>query len=87
MKNKEIVLMGYAIQSYLISQELIDAKPKDLIPELIRLGFFKNDHREGLPFREVLRNLDEKEELFLIPQVRTERKEKNIFWFFNPVQL
>ncbi|MFT7381121.1 MAG: hypothetical protein ACI9Z3_001003 [Roseivirga sp.] len=85
--NKKYVLLGYAIQEILLENELIDARPKDLMELLIKKGFFKNDHRDGLPLRNILRELDKRNELYLIPQVRVERKDKNRFWYFNPVQL
>jgi hypothetical protein len=85
--NKKYVLLGYAIQEILLKNELSDAKPKDLMEPLIKKGFFKNDHRDGLPLRNILRELDKRNELYLIPQVRVERKDKNRFWYFNPVQL
>lgn len=84
---KNNILLGYAIQDILSTENLHDAKPKDLMEGLIRKGFFKKDHRNGLPLRNMLRALDEKNELYLIPQVRVERKEKNRFWYFNPVKI
>ena len=85
MNPSEIVKMGYIIQDYLINNK-VDTKPKDLMPILIEKGYFKNDHRYGLHLRNVLRELDEKNMLYLLPQVRVERKEKNRYWFFNAVE-
>jgi hypothetical protein len=82
MENSKIVKMGYAIQKFLEAEKLFDAKPKDLMPFLIENGYFDYDHRQGLPLREVLRNLDSRDELYMLPQVRVERKEKR-YWFFN----
>lgn len=87
MTNSEIIKMGYLIQAFLEKEKLVDAKPKDLMPVLIEKGFFKKDHREGLPLREILRELDNRDELYLLPQVRADRKEKNVSWFFNPLKL
>jgi hypothetical protein len=87
MKQNEIVKMGYTIQYFLLKNNLKDAKPKDLMPFLIEKGYFKSDHRYGLHLRNVLRELDEKNLLFLLPQVRVERKEKNRYWFFNAVEI
>jgi len=61
---------------------LVDAKPKALMPILIEKGFFTKDHQEGLPLRKVLRELDARNELYLLPQVREDRKEKNVSLFF-----
>jgi hypothetical protein len=87
MQNSEIIKMGYVIQSFLEKKKLNDAKPKDLMPILIEKGFFKKDHREGLPLREILRELDKRNELYLLPQVRADRKEKNVSWFFNKIEI
>lgn len=83
MHNHDTIKMGYVIQAFLQKEKLVDAKPKDLMPVLIEKGFFKKDHREGLPLRKILRDLDERNELYLLPQVRAERKEVNVSWFFN----
>lgn len=87
MQHSEIIKMGSVIQSFLDKEKLVDAKPKDLLLMLIEKGFFKKDLREGLPLREVLRELDVKNELYLLPQVRADRKEKNVSWFFNDFKL
>lgn len=84
MENSKIVKMGYIIQDFLLDHKLLDAKPKDLMPILIEKGFFPKDSKEGLPLRDVLRDLDIRNELYLIPQVRADRKEKYTYWFFNP---
>ena len=85
IKNR--ILLGYAIQDILLTENLHDAKPKDLMDGLIKKGFFKKDHRNGLPLRNILRELDQENELYLIPQVRVDRKERNRFWYFNPVTI
>lgn len=87
MQNQDIIKMGYVIQAFLEKEKLVDAKPKDLMPILIEKGFFKKDHREGLPLREILRDLDARNELYLLPQVSAERKEVNVSWFFNKIEL
>lgn len=87
MQNHEIIKMGYVIQAYLEKEKLVDAKPKDLMPILIEKGFFKKDHREGLPLREILRDLDARNELYLLPQVRVDRKEVNVSWFLNAIEI
>lgn len=87
MQNSEIIKMGYAIQAYLEKEKLIEAKSKDIMPILVEKGFFKKDHREGLPLREILRELDSRNELYLLPQVRADRKEKNVSWFFNKIEV
>ncbi|GEM_PF-2971283 len=83
---KNNILLGYAIQDILVTENLSEAKPKDLMEGLIAKGFFTRDHRNGLPLRDILRDLNDRNELYLIPQVRVERKVKNRFWYFNPAK-
>lgn len=78
--------MGTVIQSFLEKETLVDAKPKDLMPILIEKGFFIRDNKEGKPLRDVLRELYSTNELYLIPQVRADRKAKNVMWFFNAIK-
>jgi hypothetical protein len=87
MEAKTVIKMGYAIQEYLSSKKLVDAKPSDLMPLLVEKGFFTQDHRKGLPLRNVLRELDKDNLLYLLPQVRVERKEVNRFWYFNAITI
>ncbi len=62
------------------------AKPKDLMPYLIEKGVFNRDHREGLPLRRILRELDQLGKLNLIRGLSVERRPTNRLWFFNKVQ-
>lgn len=86
MEKSEIVKMGYIIQQYLNEEKIVDAKPKDLMQILIEKGFFTKDYRKGLPLRKLLRELDDNDELYLLPQVRVERLEKR-YWFLNTIPL
>ena len=61
--------MGYVIQDYLKANNLENAKPKVLMRILIEKGYFDNDHRDGLPFKNLLRQLDVNNLLYLLPQV------------------
>jgi len=83
MEPKEIIKMGYFIQDYLTKHQPKDAKRKDFMTILIEKGYFNNDHRDGLPLRNLLRQLDDDNQLYLLPQVSVERKDTNRFWFFN----
>ena len=59
----------------------------DLMDEFVAAGIFKSDsERAGLPIRKILRELDLKNELYLIPYVVAERKQKNTNWFFAPLK-
>ena len=77
--------MGNDIQAYLEKEKVTDAKPEHLMPMLIEKGYFKKGHRDGLPLRNMLRELDLTNRLHLLPQVRAERKEINVSWYFNRV--
>jgi len=87
MEQSEIIKMGYVIQKFLEEEKLEDAKPKDLMPLLIEKGFFNQNHRVGLPLRNLLRDLDAANLLYLIPQVSVIRKEVNRFWCFNTIKI
>jgi hypothetical protein len=58
---------------------------KDLMPHFIEEGIFTYDHRNGLPIRNLLRELDRSGSLELIPHVLPKRKKVNTNWFFVPV--
>jgi len=55
---------------------------KDLMPNFIRDSIFPADHKNGLPIRKILRELDETNQLKLIPYVLPERKQANTNWYF-----
>lgn len=56
---------------------------KDLMPYFIKAGIFEKDEKNGLPIRNVLRNLNKANALHRIPYVVAERKNQNTFWFFS----
>jgi hypothetical protein len=86
MEKQAVIKMGYVIQEYLNSEKFTDVKPKDLMPIHIEKVFFENDHRNGLPLRNILRELNDNDVLYLLPQLSVERKERNRFWFFNKLK-
>jgi hypothetical protein len=55
---------------------------KELMPEFIAADVFSSNHRDGLPLREMLRELDREKRLKLIPTLHAERKTKNTYWYF-----
>lgn len=55
---------------------------KELMPYFIAAGIFNKNHRDGLPIRKILRELDESSKLHLIPYVFPERKTTNTYWLF-----
>lgn len=55
---------------------------KDLMPLFIEKGVFNEDRKNGLPIRQLLRKLDENNQLGMIPFVLAERKSINTNWYF-----
>ena len=56
---------------------------KDLMPEFIKAGIFEKDEKNGLPIRKILRELDQKGKLEMIPYVFADRKPTNTNWYFQ----
>tara|TARA_B100001113_G_C21098692_1_gene617751 strand:- start:1692 stop:1976 length:285 start_codon:yes stop_codon:yes gene_type:complete len=82
MEESKIIKMGYSIQAFMQKEKLESAKPKDLMPYLVEQGYFTKDQREGLPLRNILRDLDDENKLYLLPNLQADRKEVNTFWSF-----
>ena len=59
---------------------------KQFMDVFIKAGIFSADRREGLPIRELLRELDRTQQLHLIPYTIPVRKDINTNWFFGPVK-
>ena len=49
---------------------------KDLMPDFVKAGIFKEDKKNGLPIRTILRKLDAQNQLHLIPFVYAKRNGK-----------
>ncbi len=91
MHKNNIPNINKAVEAYFTKYpSLSKVAAKDLMPFFIKEGIFEKDHRNGLPIREILRELDRKKQLHLIPSVLAERKNVNTNWFFinseNPIQ-
>lgn len=84
--NKARQISVYA-QEFCVNNGVRGIKPKHLLPYLVEKGVFNQiDTRNGRDLREVLRKVDDANQLGeLIPQASVERKSKNRFWFFNPI--
>lgn len=81
---EKITLINQTIKKFF--QENTSVKiilAKDLMPQFVAVGIFEKDVKNGLPIRKVLRSLDEKQLLNLIPYAVAERKPKNTNWFFS----
>jgi len=58
-----------------------------MMEHFVEAGIFNTDYvRPGLPIRNLLRELDENNQLYLIPYVVVERKDKKRYWFFEPLK-
>ena len=55
---------------------------KKLMPALIKNGVFDKDKKNGMPLRQVLRELDAKSELTSLPLVYAERIGADVYWYF-----
>lgn len=81
---EKVSKINTVIKAYFDLNKSIKIIPaKDLMPQFIKAGIFPSDHKNGLPIRNVLRDLDKKNELSLIPYTVAERKMKNTNWFFQ----
>lgn len=83
MSLSKIPQINKAIQEY-FEQHPSENKllAKELMPYFIQKGIFGSDQREGLPIRKILRDIDAKGQLALIPFVLPERKSTNTNWYF-----
>ena len=71
------------VSDYFASHASVDKiRAKDLMEEFIAAGIFKADHKNGLPIRDLLRELDDQGRLSELPNLEPERKEKNTYWYF-----
>lgn len=80
----KIKQINKVLQEYFEVNKSISVIPaKDMMPYFILAGVFEKDNKNGLPIRSILRRLDDKNELYKIPFVHTERKESNTNWYFQ----
>lgn len=77
--------INQVIETYFEKNTSLTIVPaKKLMPDFISAGIFAKDHKNGLPIRKILRELDSTNELQLIPFVYAERNEQNTYWYFIP---
>jgi hypothetical protein len=84
MKQEDkIKHINLAIEQFFQDNPDIDKMPaKDLMPQFIKARIFEKDQKKGLPIRSILRDLNSKKELKMIPAVLPERKKINTNWYF-----
>jgi len=79
----KIELINTVIAVYFAEHPLEESvAAKDLMPLFIKAGIFTKNHSDGLPIRDLLRGLDDNQQLDLIPAVCVDRKLKNRIWYF-----
>lgn len=85
MINERVNRINTVLSQYFNRNPGIEKIPaKDLMSEFIEAGIYNKDHRNGLPIRNDLRELDDRGELDRIPFVLAVRKNVNTNWFFIP---
>ncbi|WP_372644477.1 hypothetical protein, partial [Ancylomarina sp.] len=73
------------IEEYFKANATLTIAPvKDLMPAFIKAGIFTKDIKKGLPIRLILRELDDSNQLALIPFVHAERHGEHTYWYFVP---
>lgn len=81
---KDLNKINEVIKEYFDKNKSVNSLPaKDLMPYFIEAGIFVKDEKNGLPIRKVLRDLDKKNQLHLIPFVYADRKKINTNWYFR----
>lgn len=80
----KITQINLVLKDYFALNKSVKIIPaKDMMSYFVLAGVFPSDQKNGLPIRKILRMLDEKNQLPLIPFVYPERKLKNTSWFFR----
>lgn len=83
MDEQKICKINEVVKDYFSNNPSVDKiQAKDLMPEFIKAGIFTADHRNGLPIRKLLRDLDKANRLDKVPNILPERKAKNTNWYF-----
>ncbi|HRF16791.1 MAG TPA: hypothetical protein PK977_01435 [Chitinophagaceae bacterium] len=80
----KIAHINTVIQDYFDKHKNISRVPaKDLMPYFVKAGVFSKDTKQGLPIRNILRQLQKSKQLHQIPFVMAEQKDVNTSWFFG----
>ncbi len=83
MNIQNIGKINQVVDEYFSNNQNVDkVLAKDLMPLFIEAGIFTQDQRNGLPIRQVLRELDSENKLDLLPCAYPERKKVNTNWYF-----
>ena len=83
MNIQNIGKINQVVDEYFSNNQNVDkVLAKDLMPLFIEAGIFTQDQRNGLPIRQVLRELDSENKLDLLPCAYHERNKVNTNWYF-----
>lgn len=86
MTEKKIHTIGridqIARDYFEVNKSIDSVLAKDLMPLFIKKEIFKKDHRNGLPLRNLLRELDAENKLSLVKNLKVDRKDINRNWYF-----
>ena len=85
MRIDQINKINSVLADYFAKHPGTTIRAKEMMDSFIKANIFQYDHREGLPIRELLRELDRNNMLHLIPYVHAERKLKNTYWYFSDI--
>ncbi len=81
----KIEKINQVVEAYFSANTTLTISPvKNLMPAFIKAGIFTKDIKKGLPIRLVLRELDDNNQLGLIPCVFAERHGEHTYWYFVP---
>ncbi|MBK5214779.1 MAG: hypothetical protein JJE55_14090 [Flavobacteriaceae bacterium] len=81
--NQKILAVNLVVQNYFIKHPGESKIPaKDMMLYFVQNRIFSKDHKNGLPIRNLLRDLDKLNQLKAIPFVLAERGNVNTNWFF-----
>ncbi len=85
MASKQIIdNINAALKRYFTENPNAGLVPaKDLMPYFIQANIFQKDDKNGLPIRRILRELDDTNNLSLIPFAIKQQKAINRNWFFS----
>lgn len=81
--NNNVQAINEVVDAYFIANPEVDCfAANKLMPLLVEKGVFNVDKKNGLPLRQVLREMDKNKELESLPRLFAERIEPNVFWYF-----
>lgn len=83
-KLHKIGRIDQVIRDYFKDNPSVQEIPaKELMKKFVDKGIFLKDHRNGLPIRSLLRQLDACNKLSLLKHSKVVRKEMNRNWYFE----